>query len=172
MSKYNGLCYDEKEKSKYESYYNNNCYTYAIGQPINPYTNEPYEDYAHCQPGNLGGIGCNTLESRRTNGEVDANKILKLAKEDLLKLGYEIIESTYEEYLEDGDCWKVALCCCSEDYHWYRQNVDGTWSAKEGVFQITNLDNDRKIIYDPKKCNRGQYVDFIGYYIIKKINQN
>lgn len=36
-----------------------------------------------------------------------------------------------------------------KDYHWYRQNSDGTWSHKVGDHPVTNLDTDQVVIWDP-----------------------
>ena len=59
------------------------------------------------------------------------------------------------------------------DYHWYRQNSDGTWSHKPGGTEITNLDGSNNLIYDPSNCNRQNpddsslnYSIFIGYYAV------
>lgn len=56
------------------------------------------------------------------------------------------------------------------DYHWYRQNPDGTWSHKRGWSEVTNLDAFGEIIYDPQICNRNynmyDYAVFVGYYAV------
>lgn len=36
------------------------------------------------------------------------------------------------------------------DYHWYRQNSDGSWSHKTGTGAVTNQDYSKKIIMDPR----------------------
>jgi len=162
MSNYNGLCYNEEEKIKYERH-NNNCYTYAINQPLNPYSKSKYLDYAHCQPGYLGGKGIDPGCDIKPN-----DKLIDLAITDLNNIGYELIKSSYEEYIKDQECWKVAFCYCSADYHWYRQNIDGTWSHKKGTHAVTNIDDDGNIIYNPETCNRGRYTEFVGFYIIRK----
>jgi hypothetical protein len=163
MSKYNGL---KRDKRKFEKYHNNNCYTYAINQPINPYTNKPYEDYGHCQPGYLGGKGKYVFDD---NGMTNFKKLTDVAKVDLNNLGYEFVESSYEEYIDDN-CWKIAFCYSKNDYHWYRQNKDGTWSHKIGTRKVLYKDHDDKIIRNPETCNRGKYKYFGGYYLIKKVS--
>jgi hypothetical protein len=161
MSKYNGLYENKKE---FEEHRNNNCYTYAINQPFNPYTNEPYSEYIQCQPGYLGGKG-ETPEST-----IFDKRIIDLARKDLKLLGYELVESTLEEYIDEEVCWKVAFCYDDScDYHWYRQNFNGTWSHKIGTKPVKNIDEDDNIISNPEKCNRGVYKNFVGYYIIKRI---
>jgi len=162
-NKYNGLQIDNKNFMPYEY---NNCYTYAINQPVNPYTKEKYRDYLHCQPGYLGG---KRKEGRNENVYDNFHILIDLAKKDLNDIGYEMIESTYEEYVDDIDCWKVAFAYSSTDYHWYRQNINGTWSHKVGQRQVENFDNSGNIIYDPRACDRGRYEHFLGFYMIRRI---
>lgn len=66
------------------------------------------------------------------------------------------------------------------DYHWYRQNTDGTWSHKSGMSPVKNLDSDNRIIYDPQTAARdvldfngafqGVYSSFIGYFAVTPLN--
>lgn len=163
-SRYNGLQIDQEN---YIPNGNNNCYTYAINQPINPYTKQKYENYGYCQPGYLGG---KKKEGRKEylNYE-EFSRIIEFVNKDLNDIGYEIIKTTYEEYIEDENCWKVALCYNDYDYHWYRQNIDGTWSHKLGKRQeARNYDESNEIIYDPRVCDRGSYDHFEGFYMIRK----
>lgn len=68
------------------------------------------------------------------------------------------------------------------DYHFYRQNADGTWSHKLGQSGIpTNLDGDGQVIYDPENCAQEydivyddfgvqgshNYSVFVGFYAVK-----
>lgn len=39
------------------------------------------------------------------------------------------------------------------DYHWYRQNPDGTWSGKSGHPEATNLDASGNTIDDPRTAD-------------------
>jgi hypothetical protein len=61
------------------------------------------------------------------------------------------------------------------DYHWYRQNPDGTWSHKPGDSRVTNLDNSAKTIYNPITADRNgipmggvDYSNLVGFYAIKQ----
>ncbi|MBR2906600.1 MAG: DNRLRE domain-containing protein [Clostridia bacterium] len=62
------------------------------------------------------------------------------------------------------------------DYHWYRQNPDGTWSHKKSDRSVTNLDNSNEVIYDPQICNRDygstNYSIFVGYYAISPVRES
>lgn len=162
--KYNGL--HQVDKFYYDYQNDNNCYTFAINQPLNPYTKEPYSSYEHCQPGRLGGKRKDNIQDyTRKNFHL----LIDLAIKDLRDIGYEMVKSTYEEYVEDEDCWKIAFTYGDVDYHWYRQNIDGTWSHKKGQQSICDNDKDNKIIYDPRECNRDEYDVFYGFYLIRKI---
>jgi hypothetical protein len=162
--KYNGLQSNIEQFSS-DDKYNNNCYTYAINQPLNPYTKEPYEIWDYCQPGYLGGkwVGSHIFP--------DFPNLIELVKADLNEIGYDIRESTYEEYIDDKDAWKVALCRREDnhwdpDYHWYRQNLDGTWSHKLGWDSVKNMDESSQEIKNPEECDRGSYKIFMGFYMV------
>ena len=68
--------------------------------------------------------------------------------------------------------YKVALVVDPNypDYHWYRQNSDGTWSHKPGGTEVTNKDGSDLIIIDPETCDRSNaeaglnYTLFYGFF--------
>ena len=159
---FNGL---RVEKVKFERGLNN-CYTYAINQFKNPYTGGYYRDYNHCQPGELGGVGESYSDDNYAG-------IPQKVKEDLDRIGYTIRKSTFEEYIEDKKAWKIAFCYTKkgdrsvcQDYHFYRQNKNGTWSHKSGAYDVKKVDASGDIIYNPETCDRGRYKVFDGFYII------
>lgn len=62
-------------------------------------------------------------------------------------------------------------------FHFYRQNIDGSWSHKPGTLPVTNVDADNKHIYVPHFANRDysnekksrkpiNYTSFCGYYCV------
>ena len=63
------------------------------------------------------------------------------------------------------------------DFHWYRQNPDGTWSHKLGSEPVTNCDFSGNIIYDPEESNRynvktcANYDTLIGYFYVTPLNR-
>jgi len=67
---------------------------------------------------------------------------------------------TWASSLEFKKCpkeyYKGFLCVNSngEDYHFYRQDDDGTWSHKPGSTEPTKVDASGKKILNPKKSNR------------------
>lgn len=83
---------------------------------------------------------------------------------------------------KDGSCSdgyrKIAVVLSDpkgrqwNDYHYYRQEKDGTWTHKPGYSQPTNLDAKGKPITDPETANRTydseDYSSFCGYLCVKK----
>ncbi len=74
-----------------------------------------------------------------------------------------------------------AIIYCQEipdtDYHWYRQNPDGTWSHKMGRTEVTNLDASGILILDPQNCDRNyedtsgcNYSTFVGYFYVSSMD--
>jgi len=169
----NGLPRETKQftKTRY-----NNCYTYAINQPNSPFTERPYSDYNECQIGNLGGHG--KKYKRNCFGYTDWNKknIVRAVEEDLIKIGLKMTRTTLKMFIQNEKAWKVALCLekyssgTTGDYHWYRQNISGTWSHKKGMGKVYFKDDKGKRIYNPEKCDRGGYNKFVGFFMIEPIN--
>ena len=72
--------------------------------------------------------------------------------------------------------YKIALVLdlnpLDRDYHWYRQNSDGTWSHKPANFKVENWDYNGNPIYNPKYCDRRDsntghnYTVFAGFYYV------
>ncbi len=68
--------------------------------------------------------------------------------------------------------YKVALVIDpGKDYHWYRQNVDGTWSHKPGSNNAIIKDSSEIAILDPEYANRhngfgNNYYIFGGFYAV------
>ena len=164
----NGLALELTEWKKFSVENTTNCYIYALNLPKNPYTNEYYKSWKHIQPGHLGG---NAQISNTLYSPFDADEVISLVKKDLQAVGMELVESTYNE-VREGKWWKVALVFDNDglfgDYHWYRQNDDGTWSHKPGRTAVTNKDESDKIITNPETCDRGRYRTFVGFFMIRK----
>ncbi len=67
--------------------------------------------------------------------------------------------------------YKVALIYSENDYHWYRQNPDGTWSHKPGRTEVTNLDAMGNLIFDPIYAQHLDiYTHFYGYFAVSMPN--
>lgn len=65
------------------------------------------------------------------------------------------------------------------DYHFYRQNPDGTWSHKRGLTFVYNSDDKNNIVFEPEYCDRNYYDSnwnepnysvLVGYYQVTPIN--
>lgn len=160
--KFNGL---EVDTVHYTRGINNNCYTYAINQYNNPYTGQPYESWDYVQPGNLGG---KNKGKNMHGGWCDYHNFVDYMRRDLEDIGYELIPCEYESYIDDLDTWKIAFVHSHWDYHFYRQNTDGTWSHKQGGSYVVTEDDDGEKIIDPRYCNRGGYDTFVGFFLIKR----
>jgi len=74
----------------------------------------------------------------------------------------------YEECPEGSI--KVALVISSSDYHWYKQDADGLWSHKQGVYSVSRYDQSGHLIIDPQTADRGSYTLFVGYYALTPWN--
>jgi len=69
--------------------------------------------------------------------------------------------------------YKIALIADpNDDYHFLRQNRDGTWSHKPGNTPATNLDFAGKVITDPEKAlfvnDDFNYSDFCNYFCVDR----
>ena len=163
----NGLELQPKTWKGNNIIFNTNCYIYALNLPQNPYTGKGYLTWDHVQPGNLGGNN----QFGQLRGPFQKNTFIERVKKDLEVIGMEIVESTYDE-VRKGKWWKVALAFENSlyfnDYHWWRQNLDGTWSHKPGKNRVQNTDNSDNIITNPETCNRGNYSTFAGFFMIRK----
>lgn len=58
----------------------------------------------------------------------------------------------------------LDLVSTQHDYHWYRQNADGTWSHKPGHLDARNTDYSNNTITDPENCDAGTYTTWGGYW--------
>ena len=53
------------------------------------------------------------------------------------------------------------------DFHFYVKDKNGYRSHKLGTTNPTIFDHSCSTIKDPKICDRGDYTNFVGYYVIK-----
>jgi len=137
-----------------------NCYAYAL----NFMQTGPY--FHTLQPGELSG---HTF----TEFDVDRDRIVQLVRLDAQVAGFTFVEAERDVACASGT-YKVALVIdpFAPDYHWYRQNPDGTWSGKSGLSQATDKDASGQTIVDPQTANRNyrqwglNYSEWGGYYCI------
>ncbi len=130
-----------------------NCYAYALNTKA----------YEYMQPGGSEGHSF-----RNTSNYFGKETLLSMVELDAENYGFSFEEIGKYERCDEG-YYKVALVVDpGDDYHWYRQNYDGTWSHKVGGNPVTNLDYSEEVIYDPETCDRKgptyNYTEFYGFY--------
>ena len=181
---------------------NSNCYNYALNKRCSVFRG----DYWFMQPGVATNSSPSRLTENGTYNNLPLfySQMLSGAEiEELAILDAEEFGITFEAIGKNDTCpygtYKVALVIDSyddpayenriqpingtfyietpdTDYHWYRQNPDGTWSHKRGGSYATNLDASGNIIYDPQICDRNyedegiNYSIFVGYYAVSPID--
>ena len=105
--------------------------------------------------------------------EYDSNHITyfnQLTNEDVVGFVFIPLEDEYEVCPEGT--YRVALFVdpILLDYHWYRQNSDGTWSHKPSLNTVRNVDSNNNVIFNPLSCSRQEspfnYSDFVGFYAV------
>lgn len=133
-----------------------NCYAYVL----NRRTGFPVGH--KLQPGEFSGDPLDSV------GEIDASRIIELVRSDAEVEGFFFEESEAQSVCPDGT-YKVALVVDpGVDYHWYRQNPDGTWSHKPGHLEVTDVDASGNKVYDPSTADRDygfpNYSEFGGFF--------
>lgn len=124
----------------------NNCYSYAINHPDNP-------PGWKLSPGEKAGLGIakdDKFRPKTLTHLVEADGLLPAGQDPVAKKGYYLVAM----FVIPGD-----------DFHFVRQNNDGTWSHKPGDEEVTNLDFKDKRITDPKTANLGDY-KFVSYFYV------
>jgi hypothetical protein len=136
-----------------------NCYDYA-------FNNYSVWQKESSQPGYIrspqDGVKLNESENRMTCAGVNE----RLNNDH----GSNITVASRNIPCEQGK-YKIALIADpNDDYHFLRQNKDGTWSHKPGNTSATNRDFSGKIIVDPERAdfNSGDlnYSDFCNYFCV------
>ena len=121
----------------------NNCYNYATNYRTNTFS----------QPGLASGAMYSALNC----AEVKTGAVAD-----------ELIDNPSADNKCPNEGHLVALVIWPNvDYHWYRKGRDGKWSHKPGSTAVTNLDNSGNIISDPRNADRGGYIDFCTFMVIK-----
>jgi len=150
-----------------------NCLSYALrGNKINK------DLIAQCTdkgcPGNFEQPGAESGEryAMRNENLRTCPVVEKLTKADL---SGNFVDSSFHETCENGSS-KVALVVDKgTDYHWYRQNPDGTWSHKDGSNPVKNFDANKRKIFNPKQASRDygdelNYDNFCGFFCVSRTN--
>ena len=174
--------YDITEWNTEEYIKYTNCYAYAFNMLVNPVTGEKFPERG-MQPGMLSGkFEHGTYEASVAfsllylAGTAESNAaFVELVQADMDAIGMSFVP--YEEGMTGG--YRVALVISPyHDYHWYRDNGDGTWSHKPGITGVTNkeitgVNADRSLAYgeiitDPQAAGqKAGYTVYLGIYYIK-----
>ncbi|MDR1753377.1 MAG: hypothetical protein LBR74_00520 [Eubacterium sp.] len=159
-----------------EIQWNTNCYAYALNLQRHPNgTQFPLFYWSvYLQPGDLAQYG-NLLSSVDDDGNVDPDgmTLTNQCELDALAINGNFTAIGKYETAPSGT-YKVALVVDPYvDYHWYRQNPDGTWSHKPGGTEVVNVDNSDNTIYDPQYADRNNeswglnYSVFLGFFAVE-----
>lgn len=113
------------------------------------------------QPGMLSGQYSERSDYYiKTGSDYGNNLLIELIRDDAEKMGLTVKE--YEEGMTGGYCIAIAVKK-ENDYHFYRENGDGTWSEKRGLREVnTEIINPQIAAYD-----RG-YKIFLGYFYVSE----
>ena len=179
---------DERDNWLYIRHYTN-CYAYALNNQIDPLGKRAfgcniegeynYESPPTQQPGDIydtyNTIG-DLVELKDVNDSFDASKLKEAVELDFGIYNSKKGKCEYFGELADDipiDGYKVYLAIrpkrigIASDYHWYRQNPDGTWSHKRGPTPVTNKDNNGNPIQNPKEAAvLAGYTLEVGYFIV------
>ena len=179
----------------------NNCYLYAL----NGQNSEDNNIYC-TQPGEESDISIFYYTQTETNNNIpifkmnieNASAICDAVMADSASLDFlfrnigkydtcpegsykiALVMDFYDNPNIDNTIYPYGTYCIEEpdiDYHWYRQNPDGTWSHKPGRTEVTNLDASEELIFDPEICDRNyetssgiNYNEFIGYFAVTPLD--
>lgn len=124
----------------------NNCYSYALNHPGNP-------PGWKLSPGEKAGLGIarkDEFDPKDLTRLVKADGLLPAGQEPVAKKGYYLVAM----FVIPGD-----------DFHFVRQNEDGSWSHKPGDEEVTNMDFKGRPITDPRKASMDDY-QFVSYFYV------
>jgi hypothetical protein len=121
----------------------NNCYNYACNRRTDTYA----------QPGRASGMQYTTVTCMDVTSAALADGLRAIDCDRACPMG------SYKKALVVGE-----IAPGFSDYHWYRQDRDGTWSHKPGGTKATNVDAGVHRILDPRTADRNGYRTFCGCF--------
>ncbi|MDE5698587.1 MAG: RHS repeat-associated core domain-containing protein [Lachnospiraceae bacterium] len=151
--------YNSKEYKKYT-----NCYAYVLDIVVDPITGEKFRkhdgsDKWAAQPGMFS-------PSEPFEADTTKQKYINMITNDIEILGWSIqkYDADSTEDLTGGYFIAMALIPMENEYHFYRQDKDGTWSCKRGADSVESG------IEDPQVDAFENGYDLFGgyFYIIKE----
>ena len=149
--------------------YSTNCFAYSLDLQFNPITGEKFPAHPIWDGPTSRGQG---LSPGKLSGlERTPESFISVVAEDLKVLGWDFVPIGETERAPQY-AYKVALVIrTGVDYHWYRQNPDGTWSHKPGALGVTDLDFSGQLIINPRLSDLSNY-EFVGYFYIRILPDN
>jgi len=134
-----------------------NCYSYAVQDYLAGYLGEHNNDDFNYlpRPGQTRG---RTYEDLWLSPE----GMRRAVHED----GIDFAGMKYPKRIPPGH---YVICCFLEpkEYHFIRQNRDGSWSSKDGLADPTNCDCDGKPLTNPEDYYHGdKRYQFVGYFFV------
>ena len=129
---------------------NNNCYAYAVNNPVPTPTRS-----SKPQPGyKAWGV---------SPASADCNVAYITAASVADGLTYLGATPSSTSSTPSADYVVALVIDPGVDYHWYRHNRDGTWSSKSGSEPANNVDASGKVIQDPRTANRNYAAWVLNY---------
>lgn len=162
-----------------------NCYAYMLNNQVDPLGNYFGCDYVGDnnidgkmtqQPGEFYSAYMNSGHNVETS-TYDIESIIAAVELDFECHNLLMNTAHVFERMDDpmSPCpvgtYKVALALnFGVDYHWYRQNPDGSWSHKQGNTDVKNWDAYGEIIMDPRTANLSPYEDDLAFFYVSAWN--
>ncbi len=128
-----------------------NCYGYAFGYIFDGYAIFDDEIGYKQQPGEFASTSNkgNVLPLIANSATTLMNNVVSNMMLDATRLGFSVTEYTPLASSTVMQCGTynrlIALVTGVDDYHFYIQHNDGTWSHKPGLYPVTNLSLDTNI---------------------------
>lgn len=156
-----------------------NCMAFALKQTLNPLTGKLFTTRPFVGEYSAGEEAFGELNELLATGTTDEIKTFMSEKlrDDGKACGLEIKEVDKDYTIGDNE-WIIAMVATDHnitplgisDFHFYRKGNEGVWYHKPGMESVTDRDASGEFIFDPKKCDRGIYDLFLGYYAVKDVN--
>lgn len=135
-----------------------NCYAYAVQDYLAGYLGEQDNDDFNYLPRPGQSRGVSYLDLMGTNEE----GMRRAVHED----GLNFAGIKYPKVIPPGH---YVICCFLEpgEYHFIRQNRDGSWSSKDGMGAPTTCDNQGNPLKNPEDYYGGDKdYRFVGYFFV------
>lgn len=138
-----------------------NCYAYALNEPGYHWAvpgygfcAEPADDFFKKFNNLFSGYSAEKFRQALIDGAVSDG--LEIVDGIVVRDGYYMAALFFTD--KAGDL----------DFHWYRQDDDGTWSHKNGWRAVTNKDDAGAMIVDPRLAKSTEFSIFGSYFLVPR----